>query len=73
MAKCSPRYLDENGTIKNPERLWGNANCDYTCIHWNACWEELRGGSHRVLPLMSQEEVNSGGGIIEKKKGKWHG
>jgi hypothetical protein len=67
MAKCSPRYL-ENGEIKNIERMWSPVQCDYNCVHWNACWEELRGGSKRVLTLMS-EKVSKG--FRKKKKGQW--
>ena len=43
---------DENG-IKNTKRTQGACTCDRNCIHWRACLEELRGGSERVLPCVS--------------------
>ena len=65
--KCSPRYIQDD-VIKNVDRMWSQTACDYNCVHWLACWEELRGGSKRVLPLMSKRVLK---GINTKKKGEW--
>ena len=64
MSTCSPRYRDENG-IKNTKRMEGQTQCDYNCVHWKACWEELREGSKRVLPLMSDKQLR---GFKARKK-----
>jgi len=56
MSKCSPRYI-RNGEVLNMERMEGPTQCDHQCPHWHACWEELRGGSSRVMPLKSKTEV----------------
>jgi hypothetical protein len=64
MSKCSPRYLD-NGVIKNTERMWSPVACDCNCVHWRACWEELREGSKRVLPLMSLKQCKKLKGLYK--------
>ena len=46
----------------------GQCTCDHQCIHWNACWEELRGGSKRVMPLMSDKVANGTARIYQKRK-----
>jgi len=39
--KCSPHYFDEEGNIKNEERLEVKGVCSTNCIHYEACKKEL--------------------------------